>query len=59
MTDLGSSEDPTWSVLILNDDDTPMEFVVAAIERFFDMQCISCSAFITKESPSAGLTRTK
>jgi ATP-dependent Clp protease adaptor protein ClpS len=37
MTDLGSSEDSTWSVLILNDDDTPMEFVVNAIEQFFDM----------------------
>jgi ATP-dependent Clp protease adaptor protein ClpS len=37
MTDLGSSEDPTWSVLILNDDYTPMEFVVDAIEQFFDM----------------------
>ena len=55
MTDLGSSEDPTWSVLILNDDYTPMEFVVDAIE----VQCISCSAFIMKESPSAGLARTK
>src|ERR1700751_5040474 len=37
MTDLGSSEDSTWSVLTLNDDDTPMEFVVNAIEQFFDM----------------------
>jgi ATP-dependent Clp protease adaptor protein ClpS len=37
MTDLGSSEDSTWCVLILNDDDTPMEFVVNAIEQFFDM----------------------
>ena len=37
MTDLGSSEDSTWSVLILNDDYTPMEFVVDAIEQFFDM----------------------
>jgi ATP-dependent Clp protease adaptor protein ClpS len=34
---LGSSEDSTWSVLILNDDYTPMEFVVNAIEQFFDM----------------------
>jgi len=37
MTDLGSSEDSTWSVLILNDDYTPMEFVVSAVEQFFDM----------------------
>ncbi|HMH00001.1 MAG TPA: ATP-dependent Clp protease adapter ClpS [Terriglobales bacterium] len=37
MTDVGSSEDSTWSVLILNDDYTPMEFVVDAIEQFFDM----------------------
>ena len=37
MTDLNSSEDSTWSVLILNDDSTPMEFVVNAIEQFFDM----------------------
>jgi ATP-dependent Clp protease adaptor protein ClpS len=37
MTELDSSEDSTWSVLILNDDYTPMEFVVDAIERFFDM----------------------
>jgi ATP-dependent Clp protease adaptor protein ClpS len=37
MTDLHSSEDSNWSVLILNDDRTPMEFVVDAIEEFFDM----------------------
>jgi ATP-dependent Clp protease adaptor protein ClpS len=37
MTDFGSSEDPTWSVLLLNDDYTPMEFVVHLIEQFFDM----------------------
>ena len=37
MTDLRSSEDSNWSVLILNDDRTPMEFVVDAIEEFFDM----------------------
>jgi ATP-dependent Clp protease adaptor protein ClpS len=37
MTDLGSSEGSKWSVLILNDDYTPMEFVVNAIEQFFDM----------------------
>jgi ATP-dependent Clp protease adaptor protein ClpS len=37
MTDLGCSEDSTWSVLILNDDYTPMEFVVDLIEQFFDM----------------------
>ena len=37
MADLGSSEDSTWCVLLLNNDHTPMEFVVNAIERFFDM----------------------
>jgi ATP-dependent Clp protease adaptor protein ClpS len=37
MTDLRSSEDTNWSVLILNDDHTPMEFVAYAIEEFFDM----------------------
>jgi ATP-dependent Clp protease adaptor protein ClpS len=37
MTDLSSSEDSTWSVLLLNDDYTPMDFVVDAIEEFFDM----------------------
>jgi ATP-dependent Clp protease adaptor protein ClpS len=37
MTDFGSSECSTWSVLLLNDDYTPMEFVVNAIEQFFDM----------------------
>jgi ATP-dependent Clp protease adaptor protein ClpS len=37
MADLGSSEDSTWSVLLLNDDYTPMDFVVDAIEKFFDM----------------------
>jgi ATP-dependent Clp protease adaptor protein ClpS len=37
MTDVGSSEGSTWSVLLVNDDYTPMDFVVAVIERFFDM----------------------
>jgi ATP-dependent Clp protease adapter protein ClpS len=37
MADLSSSEDSTWSVLLLNDDHTPMDFVVDAIEEFFDM----------------------
>jgi ATP-dependent Clp protease adaptor protein ClpS len=37
MTELGSSEDTTWSVLLLNDDYTPMLFVVRLLERFFDM----------------------
>ena len=40
----GSSEDSTWSVLILNDDYTPMEFVVNAIEQFFDMDRESANA---------------
>jgi ATP-dependent Clp protease adaptor protein ClpS len=37
MTDLGSSEGSTWSVLLVNDDYTPMEFVVDVIEQVFDM----------------------
>ena len=37
MADLGSSEDSTWCVLLLNNDHTPMEFVVYATEQFFDM----------------------
>jgi ATP-dependent Clp protease adaptor protein ClpS len=37
MTDLGCSEDATWRVLILNDDHTPMEFVVNTLEQLFDM----------------------
>jgi CubicO group peptidase (beta-lactamase class C family)/ATP-dependent Clp protease adapter protein ClpS len=37
VADLGSSENSTWSVLLLNDDYTPMEFVMDAIKRFFDM----------------------
>jgi hypothetical protein len=31
------AEDAKWSVLLLNDDITPMEFVVYVIERIFDM----------------------
>jgi ATP-dependent Clp protease adaptor protein ClpS len=34
---MGSAEDVKWSVLLLNDDITPMEFVVDVIEQFFDM----------------------
>ena len=37
MTDLGSADGATWSVLLLNDDYTPKDFVVDAIEQFFDM----------------------
>jgi ATP-dependent Clp protease adaptor protein ClpS len=37
MADLGSPEDSTWSVLLLNDDYTPMDFVVDTIEECFDM----------------------
>jgi len=36
MTGLESSEQSTWRVLILNDDYTPMEFVVNMIEQLFD-----------------------
>jgi ATP-dependent Clp protease adaptor protein ClpS len=37
MTDLSDSESVTWSVLLLNDDDTPMDFVVDVIEQYFEM----------------------
>jgi ATP-dependent Clp protease adaptor protein ClpS len=46
MTDLNASERPTWSVLILNDDHTPMEFVVNTIEQFFDMNRESAVALM-------------
>ena len=32
-----TSRQPLFSVLMLNDDDTPMEFVVHVLERFFEM----------------------
>jgi ATP-dependent Clp protease adaptor protein ClpS len=32
----GAAEQSMWSVLLLNDDTTPMEFVVYIIERFFE-----------------------
>jgi ATP-dependent Clp protease adaptor protein ClpS len=37
MTDYDSAEGSTWSVLLLNDDHTPMDFVVDVIERVFDI----------------------
>jgi ATP-dependent Clp protease adaptor protein ClpS len=37
MADSDPSEGSAWSVLLLNDDATPMEFVVDVIERVFDM----------------------
>lgn len=48
MTDLYSSEGSTWSVLILNDEHTPMEFVVNAIEQFFDMDRESALALMLR-----------
>jgi ATP-dependent Clp protease adaptor protein ClpS len=36
MTDPASSEDSIWRVLLLNDDYTPMDFVVYVIEQLFD-----------------------
>ena len=32
-----SSRQPFYAVLMLNDDDTPMEFVVHVLEHFFEM----------------------
>jgi ATP-dependent Clp protease adaptor protein ClpS len=32
-----TSRQPLYAVLVLNDDDTPMEFVVHVLERFFGM----------------------
>jgi ATP-dependent Clp protease adaptor protein ClpS len=37
MTDHGSTEGSTWSVSLLNDDHTPMDFVVDVIEKVFDI----------------------
>jgi ATP-dependent Clp protease adapter protein ClpS len=37
MTDHGSAEGSTWSVSLLNDDHTPMDFVVYVIENVFDI----------------------
>jgi ATP-dependent Clp protease adaptor protein ClpS len=37
-TEPGSDSAPAmWSVLLLNDDETPMEFVVNVLQEFFDM----------------------
>ncbi len=33
----GGAASATWRVLLLNDDDTPMEFVVHLLEELFDM----------------------
>jgi ATP-dependent Clp protease adaptor protein ClpS len=35
------SQDEQWTVLLLNDDITPMEFVVDVIKQFFDMDRVS------------------
>ena len=48
MTNLNSSEGSTWIVLILNDEHTPMEFVVNAIEQFFDMDRESAIALMLR-----------
>jgi ATP-dependent Clp protease adaptor protein ClpS len=37
MTDFDYSGGSTWSVLLLNDEYTPMDFVVDVIEQFFDI----------------------
>jgi ATP-dependent Clp protease adaptor protein ClpS len=34
---MSAAEDTKWSVLILNDDATPMDFVVDVIEQVFDI----------------------
>jgi ATP-dependent Clp protease adaptor protein ClpS len=38
MTDSDSAEGSTWSVSLLNDDHTPMDFVVEVIEKVFDIE---------------------
>jgi ATP-dependent Clp protease adaptor protein ClpS len=37
MTDYDSTEGSRWSVSLLNDDHTPMDFVVDVIEKVFDI----------------------
>jgi ATP-dependent Clp protease adaptor protein ClpS len=34
---MSAAEDTKWSVFLLNDDATPMDFVVDVIEQVFDM----------------------
>jgi ATP-dependent Clp protease adaptor protein ClpS len=34
---MSAAEDTKWSVLLLNDDTTPMDFVVEVIEQVFDI----------------------
>lgn len=48
MADLDSSDDSTWAVLLLNDDHTPMEFVVYAIEQYFDLDRESATHFMLR-----------
>ena len=39
---------PLYKVLLLNDDYTPMEFVVHVLERFFGMTALATSAKFTR-----------
>jgi ATP-dependent Clp protease adaptor protein ClpS len=38
------SDMPRFNVMLLNDDKTPMEFVVRVLERFFDMSTVEATA---------------
>jgi ATP-dependent Clp protease adaptor protein ClpS len=63
MTDHGSAEDSTWSVSLLNDDHTPMDFVVDVIEKVFDIDLESARHLMLRVHneglPSAGFIRTR
>jgi ATP-dependent Clp protease adapter protein ClpS len=50
MTDCDSTEGSTWSVSLLNDDHTPMDFVVDVIEKAFDIDLESARYFIASRS---------
>jgi ATP-dependent Clp protease adaptor protein ClpS len=43
---MGAAEDIKWSVLLLNDDASPMDFVVDVIEQVFNMDIESASSLM-------------